>query len=317
MVNKKRLGLIGGTGYLGSAFRKFYHQDFEIIVNFGRHKEAEMRSNELYYDISSSTTSDLAEIMKQNQLTTVIDFAYSSVPKTSFEHPIADFSENLTLVNKHLESVKMVPGLCYVYVSSGGTVYGEGANTPIEEDQQNFPLSPYGITKMASERYVNMYHHLFDIPVKILRPSNIYGPGQVPFKGQGFIPTALASMYTSKPLTVFGTGSHIRDYLFIEDFCAALHDVLLFGTFGSIYNVGSSEGYAINEILQLIQNASGIDSEDLKITYLPDRRFDVKYNVLDCKKLNALAGWNRKVDIHEGIDRTAVWIKNYLSKNLS
>lgn len=305
--------LIGGTGYLGAAFKNMYASEYNKVITLGRKKNVSgLQKNEQYYSISGLSTSEIASILERNEIGTVIDFAYCTVPKTSFEHPVEDFSENLLLVNKHLEAIKRAGNCTYIYISSGGTVYGNANNAPINEKYQNFPLSPYGITKMACERYVNMYHHMYGFSVMIIRPSNIYGPGQMPFKGQGFIPTALASVYKSQCVPVFGDGSHVRDYLYIDDFCQALHDVVCFGKEGEIYNVGSSEGNTLNDVIRHINQVTSKCYKTLQISNLPERRFDVTYNVLDNQKLMKLNSWKRKVNMEEGLRQTWSWMERYM-----
>lgn len=315
MKSNDNICLIGGTGYLGAAFKNMYASEYKKIVTLGRKKDVTgSHENEQYYSISELSTNEVAYILKVNEITTVIDFAYCTVPKTSFEHPVEDFSKNLLLVNKHLEAIKRTNNCTYIYISSGGTVYGNANNTPINEKCQNFPLSPYGITKMACERYVNMYHHMYGFSVMIIRPSNIYGPGQVPFKGQGFISTALASVYKSICTPVFGDGSHIRDYLYIDDFCQALHDVVCFGKQGEIYNVGSSEGNTLNNIIRYINQVTSNNYKTLQIDNLPERRFDVPYNVLDNQKLVKLNNWKMKVNIESGLQQTWDWMQEYMMR---
>jgi UDP-glucose 4-epimerase len=317
LESTKNICLIGGTGYLGKAFRAQFHAEFDLILNFGRKPVAALNENEEYQDISGMSVRELAEVLREKKVTAVVDFAYSTIPKTSFEHPIADFSENLMLVNKHLEAVRIAGNISYTYISSGGTVYGASKEHPIDEDHQNFPLSPYGITKMAAERYVVMYHHLFAIPIKIVRPSNIYGPGQLPFRGQGFIPTAIAAALTSQPVSVFGDGENIRDYVYISDFCNAIHDILLYGKSGEIYNVGSAEGYSLRSVIQQIAGLTSQDGSEMVINYLPERLFDVRYNVLKHDKLSRLNAWSPKIKFADGLKETAIWIKDFLNQNKS
>lgn len=303
--------LIGGTGFLGSSFRYLYSKKFTKVFIFGRNTEPpSLNDNEVYLSIAAIGANEIVELLQREKINSVIDFAYSSIPKTSFENPVEDFSENLLLVIKHLEIIKKVRTCRYIYISSGGTVYGNTDNHPINEYQQNFPLSPYGITKMACERYINMYHHVYGLEVVIVRPSNIYGPGQRPFRGQGFIATAMACANISERVNVFGNGSNVRDYLYIDDFCAGLLDILQFGQTGEIYNVGSSDGKSLNEIILIINQVINHTDKQLLVNYLPSRRFDVQYNVLDNAKMASLHSWKVNTYLHIGLNNTWKWILN-------
>src|SRR5208283_5085757 len=125
----------------------------------------------------------LADLLKD--VDEVVNLAYSTVPKTSFEDPVQDILSNLpSAVNLFLAtSQSSVQRL--VLVSSGGTVYGKAASLPIVETHPTNPISPYGITKLAIEKYAVMYHNHTGLPVVVLRPGNAFGEGQRPFTGQG------------------------------------------------------------------------------------------------------------------------------------
>lgn len=145
----------------------------------------------------------------------------------------------------------------------------------------------------------------------IVRPSNIYGPGQKPFRGQGFIATAIGSALKGSVVQVFGDGTHVRDYVYVSDFCTALKGVIEKGANGSVYNIGFGKGYTINEVAKKIGEVNaGLPS--LQLNHLPQRPFDVHYNVLDHKKLTALTGWNPVVSLEEGLVHSANWITDYL-----
>ena len=98
-----------------------------------------------------------------------------------------------------------------VLVSSGGTVYGNPSTVPVAEDHPTTPISPYGITKLAIEKYAAMYRLTAGLPVVCVRPGNAYGEGQRPFSGQGFIATAMASVIQGKEVVLFGERGTVRD----------------------------------------------------------------------------------------------------------
>ncbi len=173
------------------------------------------------------------------------------------------------------------------------------------------PVSHYGIIKLAAEKYIQMYCSQNGLRHLILRPSNVYGPGQIPYRGQGFISTALASAFNNSDITVFGDGNNIRDYIYIDDFCKWLIGIILNGGDGEIYNAGSGNGFTINEILEEIRRVVG-DQKELKLKHVPSRPFDVKLNVLENHKIVAATTTSCSVDLREGIDLTWNWIKKYI-----
>lgn len=302
MENRHSFIIIGAAGFIGSAFSAYLKKrDFQVFDVF-RGQISGIESD--FHFIS-----DLIQ-MKDKHLV-VVDFAYTSVPNSSFKDPVRDYSENLYNVIRHLEFVKQLPNASYIYISSGGTVYGNIEKLkPINEQSTNVPLSPYGITKLACERYSLMYKEVYNVDVKIVRPSNIYGPGQKPYRGQGIIATAIAKVLNDEPVQLFGDGSQVRDYLYIDDFCKVLFDVVENGKTGNIYNTGSGVGYTIKGILSEIEAAVG---KSPSIERLPFRPFDVRYNVLDSTAVTALKGWSPVVSLKDGLKATKEWIKEYQS----
>jgi UDP-glucose 4-epimerase len=147
---------------------------------------------------------------------------------------------------------------------------------------------------------------VYELDVKIVRPSNIYGPGQKPFRGQGIISTAIAKIINNQPLQVFGDGSQVRDYLYILDFCKVLYDIVSSGKNGKIYNTGSGVGYTIKEVLEQIQSAL---NASVTIESLPFRPFDVKYNVLDSSEVSSLSNWSPSVSLQDGLKSTIAWVQ--------
>ena len=290
--------IIGAAGFIGSAFSNYLKENNYQVFDVFRGQISGIESD--FHFIS--------ELLKiDNKQIVIVDFAYTSVPNSSFIDPVKDYSENLYNVIRHLEFAKQLPKATYVYISSGGTVYGNTNNTlPIKEDYSNIPLSPYGITKLACEKYVLMYKEVYGLNVKIVRPSNIYGPGQKPFRGQGFIATAIAKILKNEPIQIFGNGLQVRDYLYIDDFCKVLKDIATAGQNGEIYNAGTGIGKTLNEILDTIKTLLDIS---IPVNYLPFRPFDVFYNVLDSSKISALNNWHYSAPLEEGLKKTIEWIK--------
>jgi UDP-glucose 4-epimerase len=275
--------LIGGTGFMGSGLANYFNQKGHYVVTVGR-SDLHTVPRIKHYNVAAMGWPQIVTELKERADWIALDLAYTSVPNTSFTDPIKDFSDNLYLVNRHLEFMEALKVKRYIYISSGGTVYGEPVRIPIPETAGNFPLSPYGITKMAAERYVYMHHRVYEFPAIIVRPSNIYGPGQIPFRGQGFIATALGLAVKGSPVQVYGNGDQERDYLFIDDFCSGIDAVVSKGKPGEIYNLGSGNGLSLNRIVETINELITSDGTYLPKTYQPARPFDVKQNVLDCTK---------------------------------
>ena len=237
----------------------------------------------------------------------VIDLAYSTIPKTSFEDPVKDISTNLPFGVSLLQVVSEASVRKMVIISSGGTIYGEPISVPISEGQPTNPVSPYGITKLALEKYALMFHHSNKLPVVIVRPGNAFGEWQKPFSGQGFIATAIVSILEQKEITIFGKHGTVRDYVYVKDIVRGIASALDKGIPGHCYNIGSGIGRTNSDVLNTIYPLAKAVGFNPKIRILPSRKFDVSVNVLDSKKLMDETGWRISVTFEDAIKKTWDW----------
>lgn len=299
--------IIGGTGFIGTALRRHLRDEGFALTIIGRRRQAAIVDGEQY--LCAQDWPAVERQLSGRSFAAMIDLAYATVPNTSYADPVADFSENLGSLIRHLElATKLNIGI-YVLVSSGGTIYGNAAISPIHEGAATSPISPYGITKLACENYTHMFYTINGLNTLIVRPSNVYGPGQIPFRGQGLIATALGSARESRPLVIYGDGSHVRDYLHIDDFCGALSAIMRRGTAGQTYNIGSATGATTSDVLQLVQAAIRPDGAWLDLAWAAGRPYDVESVVLDTRRLNDLTGWVPTISLEDGILATWNWIK--------
>ena len=295
--------LIGGYGFVGAAYAAHAQSGGREVHCVGRSALADPGARDWHW----GNADRLARAMA-GRAPLIVDFAYATVPSTSFGDPVADFTANLGAVIRHLDFAKAVGAASYLFISSGGTVYGDAERLPLTEDFPTCPISPYGITKLAGEHYALMYHRL-GVPVKIARPSNIYGPGQEARRGQGMIAAAFAAALADRPLTLFGDGSQLRDYLYINDFCAALDAILDRGDNGATYNVGSSIGVRSDDLLALIGALVAGDGHQLDVIHADARPFDVDRNVLDSGRIAVAIGWQATTALADGLAHSWRWAK--------
>jgi len=237
----------------------------------------------------------------------VIDLAYSTVPKTSFDNPVHDVLANLPSSVTLIKVASEFNLKCFVLVSSGGTVYGNAAYLPIDEFHLTNPVSPYGITKLAIEKYALMFNHLNSLPVVIVRPGNPYGPNQLGNLGQGFIASAIFSLLNNKQVNIFGERGTVRDYIYIDDLTNGLVAALDKGKVGEVYNIGTGIGLDNREVLDAIVNISDQPRFPLNLVIQPERSFDVAENVLSSVKLTYITGWKPKVSFQTGLKKTWLW----------
>jgi len=237
----------------------------------------------------------------------IIDLAYATVPGTSFQDPINDILVNLPEAVRLFELASEFALRKFVWVSSGGTVYGRTRAGRIAESHPTQPLSPYGITKLAIEKYAHMYFESRGLPIVCVRPSNAFGPGQRVYAGQGFVATAIASVLDGREITLFGEHGTVRDYLHVADMARGIVAALEHGQAGEVYNIGSEVGLSNRQVLEALAPLAAAAGLAPRVRAAESRPFDVPTNVLDCGRLRAVSGWRPGRTFTEGLADTWAW----------
>ncbi|MCP2086965.1 UNVERIFIED_ORG: UDP-glucose 4-epimerase [Paraburkholderia sediminicola] len=221
----------------------------------------------------------------------------TTVPGTSNADPVGDVQSNLVGTLRLLQEMRKHQVKRIVYLSSGGTVYGQPSCLPVSEDHPLDPLCSYGIVKVAVEKYLNMYCVLEGLTATVLRVSNPYG-GTVRRTNnlQGAIPIFLRKMLAGESIEIWGDGSTVRDYIYIDDLTNAM--VCALGVEGSgVYNIGSGVGHSLNEVLEILSDVTGIEA---RVRYSAPRGFDVSRIVLDVSRAQEALGWQSGTTLHQG-----------------
>jgi UDP-glucose 4-epimerase len=296
----KQILVIGGNGFIGrpvvEALRKANRR--VLVVDINEPKNPISGADLIQGDYGDR--SFLKKILKG--VDEIILLANSSVPKTSFDNPFLDISENIPRAITLFEMARSFPIQKLVFVSSGGAVYGQTGSRPITEDQPTNPISSYGIAKLAIEKYALILNQ--DRPVVIVRPANAYGIGQVPFVGQGLIATAVASILSGQSITLYGPET-IRDYIYVTDVASGIVAALVSGQAGSVYNLGSGQGLSNLQIVSELEPYAKKAGLPVKMTTKPARPFDVAVSILNSQKLRQDTGWKPNLSFKQGLD--LVW----------
>lgn len=312
MSNPKEINyvVIGANGFIGK--NVLAHLSGEKVTAIGRSVHHTPIGQEKYYSILEHSLEHLTASLTVLE-NIVIDLSYTSISNARVNDPGSDFSDNIGLVIDNLKFARAIAAKKYIYVSSGGAIYGQSDHTRISESHTTNPISHYGIIKLAAEKYVQMFCSENKLNYNIIRPSNVYGPGQIPFRGQGIIATALGAGIRRSPITIYGKGDNIRDYIYIDDLCDWIMAICSKGQNGEIYNAGSGNGCSILEIITLVQEILSAQQYGLQLQYLPDRPFDVKINVLDNSKIVAATGIEPVTDLKPGVGQTFEWVENFFT----
>lgn len=295
--------VLGGTGFIGTALVEQLCRSGRTVEVVGRGPApTRLPAGATYLRTDVRDPASLRGLFAS--AAEVVDLVYCSIPKTSFKDPFADIQNNVPAMVAVMEELARSPVERFIHVSSGGTVYGEASSLPISEEHPTRPISSYGVSKLTSERYADLYRVCRDVPSIIARPGNAYGEHQAGNVGQGFIATAMWCCLHKQPVPIFGKGGTTRDYTHVDDMAAALLALLDKGLVGDTYNIGTGIGTNNQQIIDLVAcmaERSSIAAPQVQIK--PRRPFDVKANVLDVSKLQLITGWQPQIDLREGIRR--------------
>ena len=298
-----RIILIGGTGFIGKHLAKLLKEAGREVYVVGRSKSApkELPAGCRYIAGDYGNIRTLKKILTPG--CEVVDLAYSTVPKTSFEDPLYDLTSNLPSSVALMEEALKIGVRRLLLVSSGGTVYGPVESLPITENHPTRPISPYGITKLTIDHYAMMYHRNEGLPVVVVRPSNAYGKDQRSGTGQGFLAEAIHAILSGRDVEIYGQEGTIRDYVHVSDVAAGIIAALNKGHSGKIYNLGTGVGTSNLEIISMLREFAEKDGFNVRTRILPAREYDVKANVLDSSQLRSDTGWCPEIRLKEGIQQ--------------
>ncbi|RPI02448.1 MAG: NAD-dependent epimerase/dehydratase family protein, partial [Zetaproteobacteria bacterium] len=233
----------------------------------------------------------------------VVHMAWTTIPATSNADPGADAEDNVLGSIRLWEACAARRVGRVIFLSSGGTVYGNAQRIPIREDDPTEPICAYGVSKLAAEKYLGLFHGLHGLDHVVLRPGNAYGPGQDPGRGQSAATVFAYRAFRNEPITIWGDGSATRDLLYVEDLADAVVRALAYdpGADGPrVFNVGTGRGTSLKELAEVVGLAAGRVPQ---VRYAPGRATDVTANVLDASRLRERTGWEPRVALAEGIAR--------------
>lgn len=303
--------VIGGNGFIGkNLVLELLNQNFEVkvfdksISNF----EGIEHSNLSLIEGDVNDTLSIVNVVEKDS--SVIWLIHTTVPSTSMVDVEADLQSNIPPLIRFIQEIKKLSIVSnFLYLSSGGTVYGDPVDfVPIPEEFGKDPISSYGLTKLIAEEYINFLLKKTSIKSYILRPSNVYGRYQNLHKPQGIIGHIFKSALQNQSLNIYGDGSIIRDYVHVTDLAKAII-ICLKSDFKHkkplVINIGSGEETSINDILTITGEIIG---RPILHEKLPDRGFDCQYNVLSIEKSKNELNWTPTVNLRDGINDVWAWI---------
>lgn len=290
-----RILLYGGSGFLGLNLAYFFSDlDNEIII-VSRTKPALERHDVIWIDWDAFHSDPEEVIQEVDVLFYLVGRALPRQQNFSFASVCQAEVDEVNFLFRAIRACGAK--LKFVYLSSGGAVYGNSMGDSFCETDKLNPITDYGRLKLTGEKVVSSRAREGGTSFLILRPSNIYGRYQSPQKQQGVISIFQDLIKRSKSVEVFGSGDCKKDYIYIDDFLVAVHG-LLYSNAAGIFNIGSGFEASVNEIISILESELKV-KVNKKYTDLDVP--DVSSLSLDCKKLDAATGFSATFDLISGI----------------
>lgn len=301
--------VLGGAGFIGSHLAEALARDGHSVRIFDRphvDRLPQLRSA-ARFEIFSGDFLDPRSLMPALRGAEVVYHLVSTtLPKSSNDNPMYDVESNVLGTLRLLEAARAADVRKIVFVSSGGTVYGVPASLPVKESHPTEPISSYGIHKLMVEKYLALARRLHGLEYCIVRPANLYGPRQRLDIAQGAIAVFLDRALRDEPIEMWGDGSVVRDYVYVDDAVDAMLRAARFEGEPRIFNVGSGIGVSLNQLVEEIGKLLG---RQLTVQRGEARLVDVPVNVLDCSLALRHLGWRAATPLAEGLRRTCDWLR--------
>lgn len=294
----------------------------DIDREFGSGVKDESKRRYFFEKVNICDREQIERIFRQYEIDTVVHFAAESHVDRSILGPEAFIKTNIFGTYTLLDVARNYWGVSldnprsdvlFHHISTD-EVYGSlGPTGYFTEKTPYDPRSPYSSSKASSDHLVMAYHHTYGLPVTLSNCTNNYGPYQFPEK---LIPLMILNMQNKKNLPVYGEGTNIRDWIYVEDHNRAVWLILKNGKTGEKYNIGGENEWQniklLNKLIELTAKETGISEDEIKktITHVKDRPGHDQRYAIDCTKIKTELGWERKMSFEQGLLLTVKWNLN-------
>lgn len=311
--------ILGAAGFIGTnitialANQKDMNNNYINNITLFDREEADfsyVKKNELTnVEIMTgnfSMETDFDSITKDQDI--VYHLISTTVPTTSNNQIVEELTANVLVTAKLLEACVKNEVKKVVFLSSGGTVYGKEIEMPLKEDSKTNPISSYGIQKITIEKLLYLYNYMHGLDYRVIRLSNPYGPYQRPNGILGAVTTFTHKALIGEPITVYGDGEVVRDFIYIDDAIKGIFNIVNGKSEHKTFNLGSGMGCSIRELIEIIENEIHIQ---VNVAYVNGRKVDVPINVLDMNLYENVHGKLNTITLNEGIRKTADFMRNF------
>ncbi len=298
----------GGAGFIGSnVVDAFINEGHNVIIldNFSSGKDENVNPKATVYrmDIQDAAVEN---IFRDEKIEVMCHHAAQMDVRRSVADPKFDALVNVLGFLNLMEAGRKHGLKKVLFASTGGAIYGEQDYFPADEQHPNRPLSPYGITKLTTEKYIFFYKEIYGIDHVILRYANIYGPRQNPHGDAGVVAIFSLNMLNGEQPIINGDGKQTRDYVFVGDVVKA--NVLALSYNGStIFNIGTGIETDVNQLFSYIKKLTGSSAEE---KHIPAKAGEQMRSVISSKKINEMLGWKPTVTVEEGLKKTVEFFKS-------
>ncbi|MCD1161746.1 NAD-dependent epimerase/dehydratase family protein [Peribacillus frigoritolerans] len=294
--------ITGGCGFIGSHLAEKLSElkfDVTIVDNLVTGSLNNINQNKMKFFECDILDEQFDEIVKQYRPDYIIHLAAQANVNESIKNILYDEQVNIRGTLKVIDLSRKYNVKKIVFASTSA-VYGHPKFLPIDTSHIVEPLSPYGVSKYASEHYLSLAKKLFNIDFTVLRYGNVYGPKQKANLEGGIVAIFSTAVSQNVRPTIFGDGEQTRDFVFVGDIVSANIQALKFGS-GKILNVSTGTQVSVNQLFQLIKSISQSPIEPI---FKEERVGDIKHSLLCIKKTSEILQWLPAVDLKEGLIKT-------------
>ncbi|TFD70098.1 NAD-dependent epimerase/dehydratase family protein [Cryobacterium sp. Hb1] len=294
--------VIGANGFVGSHLVDSLVDAGHDVSAFDRFSSTEPTFTAREVSIFRGeflSRADLEEAVRGQDL--VFHFLSTTSPATAESDPTLDIRTNIAQSVELLEACVSAGTKHFYFASTGGAIYGPQGKPIHDEQDRTLPVSPYAIGKLTIENYLRYFSVMHHLESTTLRISNPFGTRQRPNKRQGLIPIALRQIVLGRPVARFGSGSMVRDYLYVEDLVAMIARMVDTAPKFNTYNLGSGVGHSVTDVLSSLRRVTG---SDFDIDERPVPATFVDSIVLDTARYRAEFGDIPLTTLDEGVRRT-------------
>ncbi len=297
----------GGAGFIGSTLvDRLISEGHELIVldNLVSGKRDYINPQAKLYELDICSPK-ISEVFATEKPEIVYHLAAQIDVRISVANPIFDNQVNAVgslniLENCHKSAVKK-----FIFVSTGGAIYGEAEEIPTTESAPTYPMSPYGIHKLTTEKYCGFYQEVYGLDYTILRFANVYGPRQYKGGEAGVVSIFIEHAVSGKDCVINGDGLQTRDYVYVDDVVTALSKAKDVNYQGEI-NIGCAKEITVLDIVSAIKASLG---SEFNPKHVPAKLGEQRRSCLSYARANKILTWEPTIDINEGVKRTIEWTK--------